>query len=307
MKYLFTQSLAACLMLCTLVLGVVFADNLEAKETKRPEHAYDPAEARAADVSILKQKLADEEAQLKQAEQQLATQQAHEAQWVSQLETQAFDPKLIHQAELAVNLAKIQQDKTNVILASVEENIDTLKDNIRELEKRLLGLTPEMDQFMLVSERLIYEQEKLTLQQARQQTLRALDKINVALVEEQIAWLQDMHKLEKTHAINTLMGKQLAEENRLQSAQQQWEEKLKLARETLLQLPESDEKLTQKNVALQDQIVEAEENIQLLMIKFNFSRIATYSSILLNYPPEDLSREHMQTHEKLDRLLTDLS
>jgi potassium-dependent mechanosensitive channel len=313
MKYSLYKFLRIGLIIPVLLLSFYSVNSL-AKDPQTaiaPGQQYDPAEARVADVTILTQKLADERTQLHYAQQQLENQNAQQAAWLEQFEPASFTPSLIDKARMSLNLTQIQLDKINITIAIVEENITAIQNNIRELEKRLLSLTPEAQgeaqkQYASVNARLAHENEKLSLERERETTLLALQQVMEALVSQHAAWLDEMYGLARQYAINEIMNKQLATETKIQQQQQQWEEKLAKARQALVELPMVNEQSANKNIQLQDAIVEAEENIQLLMIRFNFSRISTYSEILMNYPPEDLSREYMQTHEKLDRLITEL-
>ena len=273
---------------------------------------YDPAEARMADVAILKQKLEDERAQLHYLQQQLASQTTQEQAWLAHPELAQLAPSLIDKARLQLSLEQIQLEKINIALTMAQENIAKLENNMSDLEKRLLSLTPgaqdeTQTQFAQVTMRLTHEKEKLELEEERAITLSALQKVMQQLINADAQWLKTIRDLARKNAINQLMEKQLATETKIQQQQQQWEEKLASARLALVDLPLDQEKSTQKSIILQDEIVEAEENIQLLMIRFNLSRINTYSSVLMNYPPEDLGRDYMETHEKLDRLLTELT
>lgn len=308
MKYL--RKISLVWLIASGLLLMLFGTTAIAQNIAAEQH-YDPAEARVADIYLLQQKLNDERAQLHYAEQQLVAQSQEEAVWLAQFEPAQFTPELINKASLNLNLAQIQQEKISVALTVTEENISAVTANIRELEKRLLSLTPEAEgqaqtQFAKATLRLAHEKEKLALEYEREETLQALLKVLEQLVEKNSVWLEEMRELARDNAIQQLMNQQLATETKIQAKQQTWEEKLAAAREALVQLPLINENSASKNIMLQNQIVEAEENIQLLIISFNFSRIETYSEILMNYPPEDLSREYMQTHEKLDRLLTEL-
>jgi potassium efflux system protein len=273
---------------------------------------YDPEQARMADVAILKQKLEDERAQLHYLQQQLANQAAQEQAWLANPDLGNLASTLIDKANLELSLAQIQLEKINIALSLTRENITKLKNNMSDLEKRLLSLTPgaqneTQTQYAQVNTRLAHEQEKLIFEEEREMTLSALQNVTEQLIARDTAWLSNLRDLARKSAIEQLMNTQLATEAQLHQQQQQWEEKLALTRTSMLELPQGQEPSTQKSIILQDEIVNAEENIQLLMIRFNLSRIHTYSSVLMNHPPEDLGRDYMETHEKLDRLLTELT
>src|SRR5262249_12503186 len=117
--------------------GVVAAEDKPAAQGQ-----YDPAEARIADVAILKQKLSDERAQLHYLEQQLANQKTQEQAWLTDPKLPQKMPTLIDNATLQLSLAQIQLEKINIALSMNQENIAKLENNMSDLEKRLLSLTP---------------------------------------------------------------------------------------------------------------------------------------------------------------------
>lgn len=303
-SFLFRVVLIGLSLLMCLASPYIFA------QTKTGQ--YDPAEARMADVSILKQKLSDERAQLHYLQQQRDNQSAQEQAWLADPELPQLAHTLIDKATLQLSLARIQLEKINIALAMSRENIGKLKKNMTELEKRLLSLTPGAEdethaQYTQVEMRLTHEKEKLIIEEEREMTLTSLQQVMQELISADILWLTSIRDIGRKHAINQLMEKQLDTETKIQKQQQQWEEKLANARAALIELPLNQTQSAQKSIILQDEIVEAEENIQLLMIRFNLSRINTYSKVLMNYPSEDAGRDYMDTHEKLDRLLAELA
>ncbi len=293
-----------CLFLCTF--GVFAQSNT--KSTAGGQ--YDLNDARMADVSILKQNLSDEVTQLEYLQKQMLHRNAQEQAWLANPKLPELAPSLIDKTTLQLSLSEIQLEKINIALSMVTENISKLKTNIGDLEKRLLSLTPGAQdetrtQYTQVETRLLHEKEKLNLEESRLVTLTALQEVIQQIIVSDTLWLKTLHDLARKNDINQLMTKQLAVENKIQQQQQQWEEKLAAGRAALVELPLEEQQ--SNSIILHDQTVEAEENIQLLMIRFNLSRISTYSSILMNYPSEETDKDHMQMHEKLDRLLTELT
>ncbi len=272
---------------------------------------YDPAEARSADVAILEQKLKDERAQLHYLQQQLSNQTAQEQAWLAHPDLTQIATTLVDKAGLELQLAQVQLEKINISLALTQEHIKTLEKNMSDLEKRLLGLASGASnetqvQYEEVNLRLLHEKEKLVIEDERETILLASQKLMQQLIAADTLWLTTIRDLARKNAIEDLMGKQLATETRIQQQQLQWEKKLADARAALIELPLNQQQSTQKSIILQDNIVEAEENIQLLMIRFNLSRIKTYGAVLMNHPTEELAHDYMETHEKLDRLSTEL-
>lgn len=273
---------------------------------------YNPEEARTADMTILAQKLEDERTQLRYLQQQLNNQPAQEQAWLSHPDLTQVAPSLIDKAKLELSLAEVQLEKINISLSLTQEHIKTLEKNISDLEKRLLGLaggssTQAQNEYQEVKMRLAHENEKLVIEDERETVLLASQKTMRDLIKADTLWLNNIKELSRKNTIEELMNKQLATETKIQKQQQQWEEKLATSRMALTELPLNQQPSTQTSLILQDQIVEAEENIQLLMIRFNLSRISTYSAVLMNHPSEELVHDYMDTHDKLERLSTELT
>jgi len=127
----------------------------------------------------------------------------------------------------------------------------------------------------------------------------------IFLVEQD--WLKKISERVRREQASSLQAEQLVRESALQKKQNEWEEKLSGLRQALAQIGPLQNPMTNEQVLLQDQILEAEEWIQVLSIQFTVIRAKALITELTQRAT-DLGRVRGYTavNNQLEQMLAEL-
>jgi potassium efflux system protein len=256
---------------------------------------------------VLEQKLEDEIEQLAESEAYLKnlTQQKR----VVPSDPAYLRPEHIEQAAFNVSLAEIQVEKISLLLSGTQKDFRQTQNTIDQYEKQLLGAKAHSahDALTLLEERLKIERQKLAIEQQRVEVLKkSLVAANSILSMEQ-QYLNSLSEQARVEQVAGLWESQQENETKLLEEQKAWEAKLKNLRTRLEETKPIQSPPTSAQRILQDQIVEAEEYIQILKIRLNVSRAATLIQARQQQELEQRgSRKFLEVGQHLKKIRDDL-
>ena len=302
---------AACktgLLLLWLTVGTTWGQTPETAPVITPSASEKPA----LELDMLRERLQDDKAQLVFTQDKLQNLVQQREAWLSSLRPTTLNQSLINRAMFEWQLAKIEVEKIALDITSTEQNIALLEQNQKELEKQLLsfGTANEKENnnlFNIMQRRVEVGNQKLAIQYARLEVLKNLHTTAAEVVVLEKEWVSVVEEAVKRTQIAQLQEAQLAQEVILENEQRYWEETLSILRRQLTAQSRAGELRSEQEVVLQDQILEAEENVQLINIRFSLNRIDTARKMLMNYNELRAGRKYADANLHIERLLTELN
>ncbi len=251
--------------------------------------------------NTLEQKLQDEIEQLNLSENYLKNLQNQ----ASSVEVKQLETEDIEQAAFNVSLAEVQIEKISLTLSSAQKDYREIQSDIEQYEKQLISAHGHQgdETIPLIENHLNVERKKLEIESERINVLKQwLIVANDILYLEQ-QYLKSMTDKARVKQVESLLAMQQKTESDVIKQQQQWEEKLKELRMELDETRPIESPATPKQRKLQDEILEAEEKVQVLKIQLNLSRIDT---LVEAYQSQDISEESAQSYIEFKEYLTKL-
>lgn len=261
--------------------------------------------ARYSEITILEDKLRDEQDQLTQARAYLQELE----QMSTNLPSAGFDSDQAQQASFRVDLAGVQQGKIGLELSNARKNIRLLKAGINQYENQLINAKAHGQQAMAMrlEERVSIDNRKLELEQQRVSVLSdmlGLAKDILAYEEAMLTHLTEQVRLEQ---VANIWKSQQENEAKWLNMQMEWEVKLNKAREAFDKLRPMAQPPTAKQQALQNDIMEAEEELELLKMQLTLSRVDALIHVYRNrMDTSDPTRRVIEIKERLDRIKEEL-
>lgn len=287
-----------------MILCLWASMGLGAEEIKPGDSIYQ-SPGRQSELYILEQKLKDD-----------IEQRAHSQEYLEMLRGQLDDheagvvtPLQVEQADFNVGTIQMQVEKLGLELTATHKDIHMIESYIDQYEKQLISARAKgaVSVVNILEERLSVEKSKLILEKERAKALSDSLKI----VEETLALSQSL-LAELTHQVrvdevSSIWQEQQALEQRLLNEQQDWENKLAHIRVKLDKVRPIANPATDEQQKLQDQMLEAEENLQILKVELTISRIDALLSVYEKRHQSNVSpRQSVELADRLDKLKDEL-
>jgi potassium efflux system protein len=299
-----TLNMLVLLLLPALAFAAPSAMGPTQAGTAQDESVYQNP-ARYSEITILEEKLRDEQDQLALSHgylSELETKQPDD-------ESMGFDSTMAEQASFRVDLASVQQGKIALELSNARKNIRLLKSYINQYENQLINAKARKQDTLALrlEERLSVDTRKLELEQERVKVLGSALGVAediLALEQEHLSEMTEQIRLEQ---VSNIWQSQQENEHKWLNLQMDWEAKLDKARTDLDKLRPIAQPPTDKQQSLQNDIMEAEEYLDLLKMELTLSRIESLINVYKSRMDEgDPSRRAIETKQRLDRLKEEL-
>lgn len=261
---------------------------------------------RYSEITILEDKLKDEQDELAQSRTYLGVLEAQAMPGAAQTD---FDSDLAEQVAFRVDLADVQQGKIGLELSNARKNIRLLKTYINQYQNQLINAKAHQQQALAVrlEERVSVDTSKLQLEQQRVGVLTDAYQVASEILALEQALLSHMTEQIRLEQVANIWQSQQENEHKWLNLQMTWESKLTKARTALDALRPLSQPLTAKQQTLQNQIMEAEEQLELLKIQLTLSRVDALIHVYQRRMDDgNPTRRAIETKERLDRLKEEL-
>lgn len=282
-------------MLCWVSVGMAAAPS--------SENMYESA-ARYSEINILEEKLGDEKDRLASSQAYLESLKAN-----AQETSSGFDPAMAEEASFRVDLASVQLGKISLELASARKNIRLLKNYLTQYENQLINAKAHGESVIALrlEERVSVDSRKLELEQERVGVLSDLLSVAEDILKLEQAWMSQMTEQIRLEQVSNIWEAQQENEKKWIGLQLQWEANLEKSRAALDKLRPISQTPTEDQQALQNDIMEAEEHLDLLKMQLTLSRIDALIHVYKSrVDAGDPSRRAIEIKDRLDRLREEL-
>lgn len=288
-----------------LATTMVYAAPVAQKSASSQDVSVYQNPARYSEITILEEKLRDEQDQLTISKTYLATLDKASAENTPI----GFDSTMAEQASFRVDLAGVQQGKIGLELSNARKNIRLLKSYVSQYENQLINAKAHGQQALALrlEERVSIDNRKLVLEQERVDVLTDALSVATDILEREQEALSQMTEQIRLEQVSNIWESQQENERKWLNLQLEWEATLNKSRAKLDTLRPITQPPTSKQQALQNDIMEAEEQLELLKMQLTLSRIDSLIHVYRSRMDEgDPSRRAIETKERLDRLKEEL-
>lgn len=219
------------------------------------------------------------------------------------------DSTQLEEASYNVDLAEVQLQKIELELASAHKNIPLLESYLDHYEQQLINARARKAETVAfeLQERVSIERQKLVIEKQRIKQLTQLKSLAIEILSLEKDRLNQLTEKIRLEEVAKLRKEQQADEQKLATLQQAWELKLQSSREALDALRPIQSPPSAEQQLLQEQITEAQENMQLTEIQLTLSRIDTLLSV---FTQRDFSQvppaRQAEMSERLEKLKEEL-
>lgn len=292
---------ATFLTVCQIFVMVLLANTATAAKLSKSHDSVYQSPGRQSELYILEQKLKDD-----------IEQRTHSQEYLELLRGQLDDHETgvvtslqVEQADFNVGNIQMQVEKLGLELTATRKDIRMIESYIDQYEKQLISARAKgaASVVSILDERLTVEKSKLTIEKERAKALSdSLKTAEETLVLSQSLLAELTHQV-RVDEVSSIWQGQQALEQRLLNEQQSWEDKLAQIRVKMDKVRPIKNPATEAQQALQDQMLEAEENLQILKVELTISRIDALLSVYeKRYQANTSSRQSVELADRLGKL-----
>lgn len=288
-----------------ICMGILWTTVAWSANDARAHESMYQAPGHQSELYILEQKLKDDNDQKIHNQEYLNTLRAQVDATVSP----AVTSLQVEQANFNVGTVNMQVEKLMLELAATRKDIRMIDSYIDQYEKQLIAFRARgADNVVgIVQERLLSEKAKLKVQKERVDTLSE----SLVIAEETLALSQallaELNQQMRVEEVSSIWEEQQTLEQHLLGEQQNWESKLSVTRDALDKTRPIQNPPTDQQQKLQDDMLEAEENVEILKAELTVSRI---DALLTVYEKRHEStatvRQSIELGDRLDTLKDEL-
>ncbi len=259
--------------------------------------------ARYSEINILEEKVQDDKDRLTTSQAYLASLKAS-----AQTAPTVFDPTMAEEASFRVDIASVQVGKISLELSNSRKNIRLLKNYLNQYENQLINAKANKQNALALrlEERASVDKRKLELEQDRVGILAPTLSVAQDILQHEQEWLSRMTEEIKLEQVANIWESQQENEKKWVDLQIGWEGKLEKARTALAKLRPITQPPSAEQQALQNDVMEAEEQLDLLKMELTLSRIDALLNVYKNRMEGNPAHRAVETKDRLDRLKEEL-